>query len=82
MADEKGTTIAQLGIAWVLSRGEDIVPLVGACRRNRLRKALDALAIELTTDDAATIGRAVPERAVAGDRHDARQMAILESDAT
>jgi aryl-alcohol dehydrogenase-like predicted oxidoreductase len=80
VADEKGTTVAQLAIAWVLSRGEDIVPLVGARRRDRLQEALGALEVELTADDVAAIERALPHEAVAGDRYDARQMAILDSE--
>jgi aryl-alcohol dehydrogenase-like predicted oxidoreductase len=80
VADEKAATVAQLAIAWVLSRGEDIVPLVGARRRDRLREALGALEVELTADDAAAIEAALPHQAVAGDRYDARQMAILDSE--
>jgi aryl-alcohol dehydrogenase-like predicted oxidoreductase len=80
VADEKGTTVAQLAIAWVLSRGDDIVPLVGARRRDRLQEALGALHVELTREDLAAIERAVPQEAVAGDRYDARQMAILDSE--
>jgi pyridoxine 4-dehydrogenase len=80
VADAKGTTVAQLAIAWVLSRGADIVPLVGARRRDRLREALRALEVELTSDDVAAIERAMPQEAVAGDRYDARQMAILDSE--
>jgi aryl-alcohol dehydrogenase-like predicted oxidoreductase len=80
VADEKGVTVTQLAIAWVLSRGADIVPLVGARRRDRLREALGALEVELTADDVQAIERAVPQDAVAGDRYDARQMAILDSE--
>jgi aryl-alcohol dehydrogenase-like predicted oxidoreductase len=80
VADEKGATVAQLAIAWVLSRGEDIVPLVGARRQDRLREAVGALEVELTADDAAAIEAAVPHEAVAGDRYEARQMAILDSE--
>jgi pyridoxine 4-dehydrogenase len=80
VADEKGTTVAQLAVAWVLSRGKEIVPLVGARRRDRLHEALGALEIKLTADDVAAIERAVPREAVAGDRYDARQMAILDSE--
>jgi aryl-alcohol dehydrogenase-like predicted oxidoreductase len=80
VADEMGAIVAQLAIAWVLSRGEDIVPLVGARRRDRLREALAALAVELTTDDVAALERAVPQQAVAGERYDPRQMAILDSE--
>jgi aryl-alcohol dehydrogenase-like predicted oxidoreductase len=79
-ADEKGATVAQVAIAWVLSRGEDIVPLVGARRRDRLHEALGALEVELTSEDVAAVERAVPQEAVAGDRYDARQMAILDSE--
>ena len=49
----RGATVAQLAIAWVLSRGPDIVPLVGARRRDRLGEALQALELELTADDLA-----------------------------
>ena len=80
VAEEKGATVAQLANAWVLSRGEDIVPLVGARRRDRVQEALGALEVELTSDDVAAIERAVPQRAVAGDRYDARQMAIVDSE--
>jgi len=60
VADAKGATVAQLAIGWVLSRGEDIVPLVGARRRDRLAEALGALEIDLTVEDLAAIERAVP----------------------
>jgi aryl-alcohol dehydrogenase-like predicted oxidoreductase len=80
VADEKGKSVAQLAIAWVLSRGEDIVPLVGARSRDRLHEALGALEAELSSDEVAAIERAVPQEAVAGDRYDARQMAILDSE--
>lgn len=80
IAEAMGVSVAQLAIAWVLSRGEDIVPLVGARRRERLSEALAALDIDLTPDDVAAIERAVPRDAVAGKRYDARQMAILDSE--
>jgi aryl-alcohol dehydrogenase-like predicted oxidoreductase len=80
VADAKGATVAQLAIAWVLSRGADIVPLVGARRRDRLQEALGALEVELTRDDLAAIESAVPRESVAGDRYDARHMAILDSE--
>lgn len=80
VANAKGASVAQLAIAWVLSRGEDIVPLVGARRRNRLKEALGALDVELTPEDVSAIEGAVPQAAVAGERYDARQMAILDSE--
>ena len=60
IAAEKGATAAQLAIAWVLAQGGDIVPLIGARRRDRLREALGALDIRLTAEDLARIDRAVP----------------------
>jgi aryl-alcohol dehydrogenase-like predicted oxidoreductase len=80
VAAAKGTTVAQVAIGWVLSRGEDIVPLVGARRRDRLAEALGALDLDLTADDLAQIERTVPHDAVAGDRYDAQAMARLDSE--
>jgi aryl-alcohol dehydrogenase-like predicted oxidoreductase len=80
IADAKGATAAQAAIAWVLSRGEDIVPLVGARRRDRLTESLGALDLELSDADLETIERAVPAERAAGDRYDAHQMAMLDSE--
>lgn len=80
VADAKGATVAQVAIGWVLSRGQDIVPLVGARRRDRLAEALGALDLNLTADDLAQIEGAVPLDAVAGDRYDAQAMARLDSE--
>ena len=67
-------------IAWVLSRGEDIVPLIGARRRDQLTEALGALDLALTDADLAAIERAVPKGAAAGERYAAAQMAHLDSE--
>jgi aryl-alcohol dehydrogenase-like predicted oxidoreductase len=80
VADAKGASVAQVAIGWALSRGSDIVPLVGARRRDRLTEALGALDLELITDDLARIERAVPPGAAAGDRYAAAQMAALDSE--
>jgi aryl-alcohol dehydrogenase-like predicted oxidoreductase len=80
IADKQGATAAQAAIAWVLSRGDDIVPLIGARRRDRLTEALGALELDLRADDLATIENAVPAEAAAGDRYDERQMAVLDSE--
>jgi aryl-alcohol dehydrogenase-like predicted oxidoreductase len=80
IAEPKGATVAQLAIAWVLSRGADTVPLVGASRRETLADAVGALDLELTPEDLAAIERAVPPGAVAGDRYHAAQMATLDSE--
>ena len=80
VADSRGATVAQLAIGWLLSRGGDIVPLVGARRRDRLVEALGALDVELSQDDLTAIERAVPRGAAAGDRYQAPQMATLDSE--
>ncbi|MEH2362124.1 aldo/keto reductase [Nostoc sp.] len=80
IAQEQSATVAQVAIAWVLSRGNDIVPLIGARRRDRLNEALGALDLHLTEDELARIEAAVPLNAVAGDRYDAGQMAMLDSE--
>jgi aryl-alcohol dehydrogenase-like predicted oxidoreductase len=82
VADAKGITVAQLAIAWVLSRGTDIVPLVGARRRDRLGEALGALHVDLSPSDLAAIEAAVPTDAAAGDRYGAHAMAELDSERT
>ena len=80
IAEAKGVTVAQIAIAWVLARGEDIVPLVGTTRRDRLAEAVGALGLELSEDDRVAIERAVPPDAAAGGRYDERQMAMLDSE--
>lgn len=80
VATAKEATVAQIAIGWALSRGDDIVPLVGARRRDRLAEALGALELNLTADDLAQIERAVPPDAVAGERYPSAQMAVLDSE--
>lgn len=80
IADEKEATVAELAIAWVLTRGEDVVPLVGARTRERLAESLGALDIDLTQGDLTRIEQAIPADAAAGDRYHAEQMAILDSE--
>ncbi len=66
VADAKAVAIAQLAIAWVAAQGDDIVPLIGARRRERLSEALGALDVTLTPKDLAEIEKAVPKGAAAG----------------
>jgi aryl-alcohol dehydrogenase-like predicted oxidoreductase len=80
VAAEKEATVAQLAIAWVFSRGEDVVPLVGARTRERLAESLGAVDVDLTHDDLARIEEAVPVDVIAGERYHAEQMAILDSE--
>jgi len=78
VANERGVSVAQLAIAWALSRGEDIVPLIGARRRARLTEALGAAAIRLSAEEQARIEAVVPPAAVAGTRYDAQQMQMVD----
>jgi len=78
LAETRDASVAQVAIAWVLSRGEDIVPLVGARRRNRLHEALGALDLQLDADDLERIEQAVPAGAAAGERYPEPLMADLE----
>ncbi|MFC8512203.1 aldo/keto reductase [Streptomyces sp. NPDC057257] len=80
IAEQKGVSVAQIAIAWVLSRGEEIVPLVGARTRERLGEALGALDVDLDAADLAAIEAAVPADAAAGERYAPAQMAMLDSE--
>jgi aryl-alcohol dehydrogenase-like predicted oxidoreductase len=80
IAETKGATVAQVAIAWVLSRGDLVVPLVGARTRERLSESLGALNVRLSEGDLAAIEDAVPPGAAAGERYDDQQIAILDSE--
>ncbi|MGO4387769.1 aldo/keto reductase [Microvirga sp. 2YAF29] len=80
LADTKGVSVAQIAIAWVAAKGADIVPLVGARRRDRLSEALGALDVVLTDEDMAAIEQVIPKGAAAGERYPAMQMAHLDSE--
>ncbi|MFC7739833.1 aldo/keto reductase [Nocardiopsis composta] len=80
VAEANGATPAQAAIAWVASRGADVVPLVGARRRDRLAEALAAADLELSPADLAAIEAAIPDGAAAGDRYAAPMMADLDSE--
>ena len=80
IAADLGVTAAQLAIAWVASRGEDVIPLIGTKRRERLAEALKALDLTLSADELAAIEAAVPAEAVAGGRYETAQVAMLDSE--
>jgi aryl-alcohol dehydrogenase-like predicted oxidoreductase len=80
LAETKRATVAQVAIAWVLARGEDICPLVGARSPERLHEALGALRLELDGDEIAALEHAIPPDAAAGDRYPQPQMAVLDSE--
>ena len=75
IAAEKGITPAQLAIAWVLARGDDLVPIPGTKRRTYLEQNAAAVDVELTDADLARIDAELPE--AAGGRYDAAGMATV-----
>ena len=74
LAGEKGCTPAQLALAWVLARGEDIVPIPGTKRRSYLDDNLGALDVALTKADCARIDEVLPPGAATGTRYPAAAM--------
>lgn len=80
LAAEKGVSASQLAIAWVLTKGSHIVPVVGARTRTQLSESLGALDISLSPAEVTRLEAAVPASAVAGTRYDAHQMRILDSE--
>jgi pyridoxine 4-dehydrogenase len=82
IAREKGCTTAQLAIAWVASRGDDVIPLIGAKRPEQLASAVAALDVTLSAADLARIEQAMPADAVAGERYGAALMVHLDSEHT
>ncbi len=80
VAAEAGCTASQLAIAWVLTKGPGIVPLIGARTRTQLAESLGALEVKFSADAIARIEAAVPPDAVAGTRYDERQMRMLDSE--
>ncbi|MHB1513777.1 aldo/keto reductase, partial [Acidiferrobacter sp.] len=80
LARSRGVAMAQMAIAWVLARGDDIVPLIGARTRETLRESLGALAITLSPAELEALDRAFPEGVAAGARYGEPQMAHLDSE--
>jgi len=80
IAEKIGASVAQVAIAWVAAQGADIVPLVGARRRDRLAEALGALDVRLTPNDLAALAQALPAGAAAGDRYPTAQLAHMDSE--
>ena len=80
IAEKIGASVAQVAIAWVAAQGADIVPLVGARRRDRLAEALGALDVRLAPNDLAALAQALPAGAAAGDRYPTAQLAHMDSE--
>lgn len=80
LASEKGLSAAQLAIAWVVAKGSNIVPVIGARTRKQLAESLDAIRVPLSAADVERIEKAIPADAIAGTRYDERQMRMLDSE--
>jgi len=80
IAQRVGASVAQVAIAWVLAQGDDIVPVIGARRRDRLDEALGALQVKLTPAQLAELNAAFPPGTAAGTRYAEVQMAFLDSE--
>jgi aryl-alcohol dehydrogenase-like predicted oxidoreductase len=77
IADAKNCTPAQLAIAWLLQQGEDLVPIPGTKRVSYLLENLDALNIELTSDELDRLNTILPKGAAAGDRYPTALMQMV-----
>ena len=79
LAEAKACTPAQLALAWVLSRGEDVVPIPGTKRVAYVEENVGALEVSLATDDLEALEASFPLGSAAGERYPARTMAALDS---
>ncbi|MGA2726602.1 MAG: aldo/keto reductase [Terracidiphilus sp.] len=80
IAETWGITPSQLAIAWVLAKGDSIIPVMGARTRAQLAESLAALEVKLSPTEIADIEAAIPQEAVAGTRYDEQQMTVLDSE--
>jgi aryl-alcohol dehydrogenase-like predicted oxidoreductase len=80
IADSLHASVAQVAIAWVAAQGQDIVPLVGARRRERLEESLGALNVSLSREHLEQLAQAVPQDAVAGERYPAALLVHMDSE--
>jgi aryl-alcohol dehydrogenase-like predicted oxidoreductase len=78
IAEDKNAKPAQVALAWLLQKGNDIVPIPGTKRRVYLEENIAALAVELTADEVARLDRALSHEAVSGPRYNERMMAMVD----
>jgi aryl-alcohol dehydrogenase-like predicted oxidoreductase len=80
IAAARGISTAQLALAWVLAKGDSIIPVMGARKRAQLAECLEAVDLHITGEEMAQIEADVPAEAVAGTRYDEHQMRMLDSE--
>ena len=78
LARTKGCTPPQLALAWVLSKGADIVPIPGTKQRRYLEDNVRAASVPITSDEAAALDRLFPVGSAAGDRYPPESMKLLD----
>jgi aryl-alcohol dehydrogenase-like predicted oxidoreductase len=78
LAARKGATPGQLALAWLLHRGDDVVPIPGTKRRSYLEENVAAAAIALSPGELAELDAAVPPGSVAGPRYDEERMKTVD----
>ena len=78
IAQRKGATAGQLALAWVLSKGEDFVPIPGTKRRKYLDENAAAVNINLTPAEIAELEAAIPQNQIAGDRYNAGGLKTID----
>ena len=79
MAARKGATLSQLALAWVMAKGEDVVPIPGTKRRTYLEEDAAAVGVPLTPSEVAELEAAVPKESVAGERYASQAMRAIDS---
>jgi aryl-alcohol dehydrogenase-like predicted oxidoreductase len=77
LAREKGCTTAQLALAWLLAQGDDIVPIPGTKRKERLLENIGAVSVQLSAAEVQQLSDAVPVGAAAGSRYPEGQMSSV-----
>jgi len=80
IARQKGVGVAQLALGWILTKGNEIIPLVGARTRVQLNEALETLSLSFSASDVAALENAIPAESVAGERYAVEQMRTLDSE--
>jgi aryl-alcohol dehydrogenase-like predicted oxidoreductase len=79
MAEAKGCTPPQLALAWVLAKGDDVVPIPGTKRQAYLEQNLAALDVRLSPDDVARLDALFPPGAARGERYGEVAAALLDT---
>jgi aryl-alcohol dehydrogenase-like predicted oxidoreductase len=78
VASQKHATPAQIALAWLLHKGDDIVPIPGTKSRKRLEENVGAVSIDLTSDDMGRLEAALAPEKVSGERYNKERMSTVD----